>query len=127
MIDMRKTLILLAFAAGGPALAQTTVLTTDCGAQSNQMAMNDCAAKAAKSADAELNAVWEKAVAAVKGGPAAAPLRSAQRAWISYRDLACKAEVATYEGGSIAPMVASQCQERLTRARTADLELFLPN
>ena len=127
MIDMRKFLILLALAAGGPALAQTAVVTTDCGAQSNQTAMNDCAAKAAKSADAELNAVWGKALAAVKGGPAAAPLRSAQRAWISYRDLACKAEAAANEGGTIAPMVASQCQERLTRARAADLELFLSN
>lgn len=124
---MQKFLILLTLAAGGPALAQTTILTTDCGAQSNQTAMNDCAATAAKSADAELNAVWEKAVAAVKGGPAAAPLRSAQRAWISYRDLACTAEAAANEGGSIAPMVASQCQERLTRARAADLELFLSN
>ena len=124
---MRKLLILLALAAGGPAAAQTTILTTDCGAQPNQTAMGDCADQAARAADAELNAVWGKALAAVKGGAAAAPLRSAQRAWISYRDLACKAETAVYEGGSIAPMVASQCQERLTRARIADLALFVSN
>jgi uncharacterized protein YecT (DUF1311 family) len=127
VIDMRKILILLVLAAGGPAAAQTAAQTADCAAAVDQTTMTDCAARAAKSADAELNAVWGKAFDAVKGGPAAAPLRSAQRAWISYRDLACKAEAADNEGGSIAPMVASQCQERLTRARIGDLELFLPN
>lgn len=96
----------------------------DCGRALNQMAANDCAAQAA-TADAALNRAWAEVQGALKGGPAAGPLREAQRSWIAYRDLACKAEAAVYQGGSIAPMIRSLCVERLTRARTADLTAML--
>lgn len=107
----------------GPAAAQTT----DCSRAPTQMEASRCAADGAAAADAELNAVWARAFAAVKGTPAAEPLRAAQRAWIPYRDLACAAEADLYQGGSIAPMIRAACLERLTRARTADLKPFYEN
>lgn len=120
---MIAALALAIAAVASPAGAQTT----DCGAAPTQMEATRCADAAARAADVDLNAVWAKAVAAVRGTPAAAPLQQAQRAWISYRDLACGAEAARYEGGSIAPMIRASCIERLTRARAADLALLLEN
>ncbi|MFQ2812649.1 lysozyme inhibitor LprI family protein [Aeromonas caviae] len=48
-------------------------------------------------------------------------LRTAQRAWIAFRDAQCRYEVGVYEGGSMAPMVHSSCLTQLTEARTKDL------
>ncbi|MFM4877940.1 lysozyme inhibitor LprI family protein [Aeromonas caviae] len=48
-------------------------------------------------------------------------LRTAQRAWIAFRDAQCRYEAGVYEGGSMAPMVHSSCLTQLTEARTKDL------
>ncbi|MFM5077672.1 lysozyme inhibitor LprI family protein, partial [Aeromonas caviae] len=48
-------------------------------------------------------------------------LRTAQRAWITFRDAQCRYEAGVYEGGSMAPMVHSSCLTQLTEARTKDL------
>ena len=109
-----------ATATAVPASAQAS----DCGAAATQLDANMCAGAAAKQADAALNAMWAKVTRA--NPDLLAKLRAAQRAWIAYRDLACAAEAAQYDGGSIMPMIAAQCVERLTRARTADLATFLP-
>jgi uncharacterized protein YecT (DUF1311 family) len=56
--------------------------------------------------------------------PSAKMLRNAQRSWITYRDQACEAESTMARGGSMQPMIALFCLERLTRTRTEDLRLF---
>jgi uncharacterized protein YecT (DUF1311 family) len=53
---------------------------------------------------------------------AIASLREAERTWISYRDIQCKAAAQQYEGGSAAPMIYSQCLTTLTEHRTADIK-----
>ncbi len=50
-----------------------------------------------------------------------AALDSAQAAWVSYRDQACRAAAGQYEGGSLQPVVALDCRLRLTRERTFEL------
>lgn len=45
-----------------------------------------------------------------------------QRAWLRLRDQQCSIESAIFKGGSMAPMVGAQCQERMTRERTEDLK-----
>ncbi|MFZ0288500.1 MAG: lysozyme inhibitor LprI family protein [Candidatus Sulfotelmatobacter sp.] len=101
--------------------------------------MADCAAFQYKDADAHLNKVYHKAVQymtddlarAQKQGDqkqikyeetAIANLREAERTWISYRDIQCEAASQQYEGGSMAPMIYSQCLTTLTEHRTADLK-----
>ena len=42
-----------------------------------------------------------------------ASLKEAERTWISYRDIQCKAAAQQYEGGSIAPMAYSQCLDHI--------------
>lgn len=105
----------------------------------SQSQMDDCAAFQYKQADARLNKVYRKAVQymtddlarAQKQGDqkqteyeemAIASLREAERTWISYRDIQCKAAAHQYEGGSMAPMIYSQCLTTVTVHRTADLK-----
>ena len=51
-------------------------------------------------------------------------LRDAQRAWITYRDLACAAESTLVRGGSMEPLMYYSCLERETRSRTESLRIF---
>ncbi|MDO9710627.1 lysozyme inhibitor LprI family protein [Paracraurococcus lichenis] len=53
-------------------------------------------------------------------------LREAQRAWIAYRDAACRAEgELEAEGGTLARIVAADCVARLTAGRAGELEQLL--
>lgn len=100
------------------------------GCDGTQSEMNTCSASSYQQADARLNEIYKEAASAAKatGGEAPALLRSAQRAWITYRDAACAAEAAPYEGGSIQPLIRTSCLKKLTERRTADLhETYLKN
>ncbi len=110
-------LVVLAATLGSPVLAQDV----DCATDGTQLALTVCATRAFEAADAGLNDAYRAAVAAAVDAPQEALLRDAQRAWIPFRDAACAAAADRYRGGSIAPMVAATCLERLTRERTRDL------
>ena len=109
--------------AAGLALFGAEASAQDCSDPQTQLAMNECAHLRYLAADEQLNAEYGHARAVI-GDSAAGKLREAQRAWIDFRDRACEAEGALYEGGSIRPMVVSECLERLTRRRTDDLRLL---
>jgi uncharacterized protein YecT (DUF1311 family) len=49
------------------------------------------------------------------------PLRSSQSAWTAARDNTCSFEYRLYTGGSIAPQIAIECDDRANRARSAEL------
>jgi uncharacterized protein YecT (DUF1311 family) len=51
-------------------------------------------------------------------------LREAQRAWVTFRDLACEVESLVAEGGSMQPMIYSACLTTLTEERTDALRYF---
>jgi len=90
-----------------------------------QLEMNQCAARSYQAADATLNAVWPQAKAAMDRLGAGQLLLDAQRKWIAYRDAACAAEQAQFEGGSIAPLIYFICMQRLTERRTEDLRALI--
>ncbi len=105
----------------------------DCAEAVTQRDMTRCAELDFQAADADLNASYTSAMAFMRSvddadpaAGAATQLRTAQRAWIPFRDAACEAEALPYRGGSIQPMVKLFCLERLTRQRTEDLNLLLP-
>lgn len=111
----------------------------DCIDPQTQMEMTCCAGVDYEKADAELNAIWPDIVAAakskdeylaeqVKGTDVPTTLqalRSAQRAWIKFRDMQCEYEAYEVFGGSMQPMVGSMCLARLTRERIAALSSAL--
>lgn len=106
----------------------------DCKSPQTQLAMNICAGRDFEAADATLNTEYAKArnyMKSIDGNlpaqekGAAKALLEAQRAWITYRDLACTAEGFVVKGGSMEPMVISECKTRLTRHRIDDLQQLI--
>jgi uncharacterized protein YecT (DUF1311 family) len=49
-------------------------------------------------------------------------LRSAQQAWLAYRDLHCRAAEKLYEGGSLARIIFAKCMWQATDHRIEELE-----
>ena len=97
----------------------------DCNNPMDQSTMNICADKDYRAADKKLNDVYSKVMTALDDAGYRAKLKTAQRAWIQYRDTECTFEVAENEGGSIYPLVYSGCLTRLTGARTKELQTYL--
>ncbi|HEX4501108.1 MAG TPA: lysozyme inhibitor LprI family protein [Scandinavium sp.] len=105
-------------------LVSANALADDCGNASNQMEMNTCAAKQLKEADTKLNETYGTAM---KRAPEATKtlLKTAQQKWIALRDADCALISSGTEGGSIQPMINSQCLTDKTVERTAWLESLL--
>ncbi len=102
----------------------------NCNNPQSQSEMNICAHEAYKAADRELNEVYVRAMAEMKEidryleadlKGASQTLRSAQRAWIVFRDKACEAYGYQARGGSMESMLVGGCLERLTKERTTHL------
>jgi uncharacterized protein YecT (DUF1311 family) len=113
--------ILLTFALLAAAPAQKPAQRDPCGddAQS-QSEMNICADKKFKAADAALNRVYGQLAAKLEAD-ARARLKTAEVSWLKYRDDNCDYESASFEGGSMRPLIRSSCLERMTKARTEEL------
>lgn len=91
----------------------------------DQAALAGCVGRALTAADAELNSTYDAALGTLVDTPAQGKLREAQRLWIGFRDAACAAEAAVYDGASVQPIARAQCLLRITTARTADLAAIL--
>ncbi len=104
-----------------------------CDEAETTLEMGVCLQDALTAADDDLNAVYAQAMDGLQGEGYAdgakigQVLKAAQRAWITYRDLACASQAALYEGGSMAGIARTGCLLRLTEERTAGLAEFLPN
>ncbi len=102
----------------------------DCANSETQIEMTACAEQDWRAADADLNDAYKSALAMMQEYDmalpkaqqgAAAHLRDAQRAWITFRDETCSAEGYQVHGGSMEPMVIYGCQARITADRAEDL------
>jgi len=92
-------------------------------AQQTQAEMNVDAENSFKKTDARLNDAWKKATRAlVSDKSRSAKLKTAQKAWLTYRDATCEFEASEAEGGSMEPALRAACLARLTEQRTKDLE-----
>ena len=119
VITLGLSLLVLGFASLAPASAQ------DCADQS-QMGLDQCAGAAYKKTDAKLNKVYGQIVARLKGDvDTKARLVTTQKAWIAFRDAECKFLAGNAEGGSIYPMLITQCLDGLAQKRIEELEPLL--
>ena len=112
----------------GAAVATTTQDDVDaedpCPEARNQFELNGCAARARDKADAELNKVYRELMKDT-GTTERAKLKSAQLAWIKFRDAHCDYKTIGNKGGSIYPMVYSFCLAGVTNARVKELQDIL--
>ncbi|MGP1383323.1 MAG: lysozyme inhibitor LprI family protein [Thainema sp.] len=86
--------------------------------------MNICAHQSYEAVDVELNQTYQ-ALTQELNAPEQELLTDAELAWIEYRDNTCELEAAPYEGGTIQPLIYSQCLTRMTENRTAELQAHL--
>ncbi len=91
-----------------------------CANPRTQHDMNVCAAQELARADRVLNERYQELAGSMP--PVQLELlRTAQRAWIRFRDAECAYQASAFEGGSMQPMVRSSCLARLTEKRAAEL------
>ena len=118
--------LLLLCASALPGAAETP----DCANAMAQQEMNFCAQREWQEADVELNAAYKQVMAAMKAMDADLPpdlqgaedaLRTAQRAWIEYRDGNCTAAGFPMRGGSAEPLLVYGCLRQMTENRTNEL------
>ncbi|MCP4385731.1 MAG: DUF1311 domain-containing protein [Hyphomicrobiales bacterium] len=103
----------------------------DCANATSNVEMTDCAWKAYKAADKELNVVWKHVMATIKPEdylPADAAktwkddLLSSQRAWITFKEKDCDAVAYEWYGGTGANLAVGSCLYNHTVQRTNDLK-----
>jgi uncharacterized protein YecT (DUF1311 family) len=103
----------------------------DCANAMTQQEMNFCAEQDWLAADALLNDAYATALAAMQEADASFPpegdteeerLRTAQRAWVAYRDAACDSAGYAMRGGSAEPLLIYGCMGMLTQQRTEALQ-----
>jgi uncharacterized protein YecT (DUF1311 family) len=105
----------------------------DCDNALTQAEMNLCAARDYESSDAALNEQWAETSARMKALDAEVDreydkqpgyfetLLEGQRAWLKFRDAQCLSESFMARGGSMQPMLVSQCKTYLTELRIQQL------
>lgn len=111
---------LLLVIVGGYAVGQKQK-PKPCEDATTQADMNICWGNEYKKADAALNKTYE-ALAAMLDEEEKTQLRTAENAWLKYRNTNCEFVADQYKGGSIRPMIAAICLADVTNNRTSELK-----
>lgn len=118
-LSLASILVAAPFLAG-------TAQAQECNDSSNQMELNQCAAKAFEAADRELNADFRDIQRRLgKDADTKRLLVEAQRAWILFRDAECTFQTSGAAQGSIFPLVFANCKTALTNDRVRQLRAYL--
>jgi uncharacterized protein YecT (DUF1311 family) len=108
----------------------------ECDDPQYQVQMNLCAVREFGAADAELNRQWAETSARMKALDVEIgrehdkqpgyfdTLLEGQRAWLKFRDAQCLSESFMARGGSMQPMLDSQCKTYLTELRIEQLRVL---
>jgi uncharacterized protein YecT (DUF1311 family) len=111
-------LLLLSWAAQAGDMPPPPV---DCKAAATQMELDYCAGLDFKAADAKLNALYQTLTAKYNTNNQAL-LRDAEEKWLAWRDSECAYETALTVGGTIHPMLETECDTTKTNDRIKELE-----
>jgi uncharacterized protein YecT (DUF1311 family) len=126
----RLRILALACGAGGllasaAAIAQPAP-NINCQNPASNVEYKYCARLAYEASDRELNQVYRR-ITGKMADDEKKVLTTAQLAWIRFRDTNCTAEVYQSRGGTGYGGFLSNCLERVTRARTAELQQQFEN
>jgi uncharacterized protein YecT (DUF1311 family) len=108
------------------AVLLAAVSASPCSTAQTQREMDVCWSAQAAHAGSDLAVTYAHAIAQLrKRGIDPALLETVERSWTAARDGTCAFETSLYEGGSIAPMIQSECIDRMTRHQRQWLERLL--
>lgn len=119
---MRKAKNLICVLLFVPLLSQAA---TNCLEQATStLGMRNCIAKENRIADQQLNAAFTHLLSLlpISGQQ---QLRTAQRAWLSFRKNECTFAGFAAKGGTLAPLLIDNCYLELNKKRSTDLEAYL--
>lgn len=122
----RPIILILALLLSSISIAGQKPKDDPCPNAETQSELNQCAGKAYRAADGELNQVYRKLVATLDAEEKA-QLKVAQTAWLKYRDAHCEFVGDVYKGGTMRPMVHAFCLADVTRNRTTELKDEIEN
>ena len=108
------------FLAGAALLLSASALADECDKATTQLELNTCSAQQYQAADKKLNQTYQAAVKRAEA-PQRELLKKAQQAWIALRDADCAFIGSGTEGGSVQPMIVTQCLAEKTVEREAFL------
>jgi uncharacterized protein YecT (DUF1311 family) len=112
---------LIAFAVMSVSVSAQKPKPKPCAAAQTQADMNICWGNEYKKADAKLNQTYQQ-LATMLDENEKAQLKTAEGAWLKYRDTDCEFVADQYKGGSIRPMIAAICLADVTNNRTTELK-----
>lgn len=127
---MPRAALIALICLAAPAHAQAI----DCSKAMAQQDLNICAEEEWQVADADLNIAYREVMAEFQALDADLPphlqgaeeaLRTAQRAWITYRDAHCTTEGFQMRGGSAEALVVYGCLREMTIDRTEELRTLV--
>lgn len=102
-----------------PAAAQDCAGTT-------QTDMNICSNDAFVVADKTLNATYQEIVGRLADDAnIRSKLVASERAWLAFRDAQCAFAASGVDGGSVSPMIVTDCRTSLTLQRQTELATYL--
>ena len=84
--------------------------------------MKQCSAKKYKQADDELNKTYQQLMSKLEDDGHRTSLKTAQQAWLKYRDNNCDFESYLNRGGSIYSVIVTECMAAMTTSRTKELK-----
>jgi len=102
-------------------IALVLVAALNCGATATQIDLDECAAAAQTHNDTLEIAAFRAAERRTHNNPL---LRASEARWTAFRTSACNYVYESYSGGSIAPMLYSQCNADAALARVRDIGQF---
>ena len=117
------TMLLFVIVAGG----HQTQKRDPCTEGETTVEMKMCATRKYKQADDELNKVYRELLSKLDDAGHKASLKTAQQAWLKYRDSNCDFESFLNRGGSIYSVVVSDCMTSMTNSRTKELKQQIEN
>jgi uncharacterized protein YecT (DUF1311 family) len=125
MLNSKKFKLCLVFISslvllspGSPANSQPKINCTNPG---SNVEYKECAYRAYQASDNQLNRVYKPIFTKLKGTEKQRLIES-QSAWIKFRDANCNFEVYRNRDGTGYGGFLSNCLERMTKARTVELE-----
>ena len=84
-----------------------------------------CSTNKRQNADKKLNELYNVKINSLKNEVAINNLRSAQRAWIKFRNKDCEYQASVTKGGTIHSVIISECKHFHTKQRINEIKSFI--